>query len=420
METSRGLACRSAVAKKVRTREPFRGQAVIRFELPEESIPKDHRARLLWRVVETLDLVAFTAQAKALEGEKGRSWTSIQMLLTLWLYAISIGVGSARKIERLTRSDDAFRWIVGDQSVSHSRLSMFRRAHGEALDLLFNDVLAVLLQQGLVSLDLVAQDGTRVRADASAPSFRREASLEQCREQAALHIKAVLAEQDDPEATEAEKSARLRAARDYQQRVDEAIVAVRELRESGKEQPRASTTDADARVMKMGDGGFRPAYNVQMATAGSALCGPRTVVGICVTNVGSDMGSVSPMLDDIKRRTGSLPKVLLADANHAKHDCIRNAAERGVKLLVPIPDNAKKPDASTDPAVAAWHERMNTREAKRVYRARASLCELPNAHLKQKQGLGRILVRGLPKVTCVMLLAGIAANVVHHLAGLLA
>jgi hypothetical protein len=131
------------------------------------------------------------------------------------------------------------------------------------------------------------------------------------------------------------------------------------------------------------------------------------------------MGSVTPMFDDVERRTGSLPKVVLADANHAKHACINNAEERGVTLLVSIPDNAPQPDAGKAPALAAWHERMATPEAKQAYRARASLCELPNAHLEQKQGLGQVLVRGLPKVTCVFLLAGVAANVVHHLAGLL-
>jgi hypothetical protein len=163
----------------------------------------------------------------------------------------------------------------------------------------------------------------------------------------------------------------------------------------------------------------RPAYNVQMATAGSALGGPRTIVGIRVTNVGSDMGSVTPMLADIERRTGQRPDCVLADANHAKHECIRNADALGVTLLVPLPDRAKKPDDAVDPAIATWHDRMETDKAKALYRARASLCELPNAHLKQQQGLAQVLVRGLPKVTCVALLAGIAANIVHHRSGLL-
>jgi hypothetical protein len=125
-------------------------------------------------------------------------------------------------------------------------------------------------------------------------------------------VKAVFTEADDPEVTENEKRARQATALDYQRRVEAAIDTVRELQAEGKDAPRASTTDADARVMKMGDGGFRPAYNVQMATAGSEMGGPHTIVGVHVTNIGSDMGSVTPMLDQIEQRTGTLPKVLLA------------------------------------------------------------------------------------------------------------
>src|SRR5664280_1731198 len=116
------------------------------------------------------------------------------MLLTLWLYAVSLEVSGAQKVERLTQSDAAFRWIVGDQIVGHATLSGFRVGHRAALEQLMTDILGALLQKGLLILDFVAQDGTRIRASASAPSFRREASLLECREQAALHVKAVLAE----------------------------------------------------------------------------------------------------------------------------------------------------------------------------------------------------------------------------------
>lgn len=403
----------------MRTKEPFRGQAVIRFEMPEDTLLESHVARVLWRIVETLDLAAFTARAKAVEGHAGRDIVSVHMVLTLWLYAISQGIGSARKIARLIKSDDAFRWIVGDQSVGHSTLSEFRVGHREALEKLFTDVLASLMHKGLLSLDLVAQDGTRIRASASAPSFRRERSLLECREQAALHVKAVFAEADDPEASDDEKRAREAAAVDYQRRVEAAIDTVRELQAEGKDKPRASTTDADARVMKMGDGGFRPAYNVQMATAGSEMGGPRTIIGVQITNVGSDMGSITPMLDQIEHRTGVLPKVLLADGGHAKHDCIRNAAARGVELIIPVSERATKPDAADDPAIASWHDRMETDEAKRLYRARAGLCELPNAHLKCHHGVAQLLVRGTEKVTCVVLLATLAANLLAHASALL-
>jgi hypothetical protein len=259
-----------------------------------------------------------------------------------------------------------------------------------------------------------------VRASASAPSFRRELSLLACREQAALHVKAVFAEADDPNASEAEKRAREAAALDYQRRVEAAIDEVRDLQAEGKLAPRASTTDADARIMKMGDGGFRPAYNIQMASAGSEMGGPRTIVGVRVINVGSDMASITPMLDQIERRTGALPDVLLADGGHAKHECIRNATERGVDVIMPLPERAKKPDTEKEPAVAAWHERMATDEAKRKYRARPGLCELPNAHLKCHYAMAEVLVRGIEKVTCVALLGVLTSNLLGHASALLA
>jgi hypothetical protein len=335
------------------------------------------------------------------------------MMLTLWLYAISIGLGSAREIARRTKSDEAFRWIVGDKEVGHAALSAFRIGHWTALEKLMTDVLGVLLHKALVSLDRVAQDGTRVRASASAPAFRREATLLECREQAALHVKAVLAD-PDPEATEGEKLARIAAALDYPRRVEAALATVQALRDDGKEEPRASTTDADARVMKMPDGGFRPGYNIQLATAGSELGGPRTIVGLLVTNTGSDMGSVTPMLENIKARTGTLPRQLLADANHAKHSCIEAATRAGVEPIIAIPKRERCATKPVSPEVEAWRERMKTDDAKRAYRARAALCELSNAHLKCHHGTAAVLVRGLAKVTCVALLGAIAANVLAH------
>ena len=404
---------------KPRVAEPQRRQSVIRFEMPEDTLAPMHAARVLWDVVGTLDLSAFLRGVKAVEGTVGRKTLSPRMKLTLWLYAISTGVGSAREIARLVRSDDAYRWIVGDLEVGHHALSLFRVEHGGALDELMTDILASLLYKGVLSLDVVAQDGIRIRAAATAPSFRRHESLLACREQAALHLKAVLAQADDPEFTRAQHAAREAAARDFQRRVEEAISTVTELQKTRKpsDKPaRASTTDAEARVMKMADGGFRPAYNVRMATAGSPLGGPRTIVGVQVTNLGSDMGSIAPMLDEIQRRTGQLPETLLADANHAAHGCVRAATDAGVEVLIAVPERTRHGgrQADDDPAIVAWRERMETDEAKKLYRARASLCELMNAHLRAHHGVDQLLVRGLAKVTCVALLAAITSNLLQH------
>jgi transposase len=409
---------------KPRVSEPQRRQAVFRFEMPEDALAPSHPARVLWNVVGTLDLSAFLAGAKAVEGTVGKKTLSPRMKLTLWLYAISTGVGSARKIARLIETDDAYRWIVGDLEVGHHTLSAFRVEHGAALDGLMTDILASLLHIGVLSLELVAQDGIRIRAAATAPSFRKHTSLLKCQEHAALHLKAVLAQADDPQINRRQQAAAEAAALDYQRRVEAAIVAVAELQQKRRptaKAARASTTDAEARVMKMADGGFRPAYNVQMVTAGSPLGGPRTIVGVRVTNVGSDMGSITPMLEQIQQRTGQLPTTLLADANHAAHGCIRYAAEVGVEVLVAVPDGTREggAQAADDPAILAWQERMETAEAMRLYRARASLCELVNAHLRVHHGVDNFLVRGLAKVTCVILMAAITSNLLQHATALL-
>jgi len=411
--------CRAKSESKPRVVEPQRKQVVILYELPEDKLPPTHPVRVLWSVVDTFNLSAFLDGVKAVEGRPGRPTLSPQMKLVLWLYAISNGVGSEKEIARLVETDAAYRWVVGDLDVSHQTLSNFRAEHGAALDHLMTDILAALVHKDVLSLELVAQDGMRVRAAASAPSFRRHESLLACREQAALHLKAVLAQADDPESTRLQQAAREAGARDFQRRVEEAITTVTELQKTRRpsDKPaRASTTDAEARVMKMADGGFRPAYNVQLATAGSPLGGPRTIVGVQVTNVGSDMGSITPMLADIQRRTGQLPSTLLADANHAAHDCIRAAADDGVTALVAVPQRSQQPGAKADddPTIVAWRARMETDEAKQIYRARASLCELSNAHMRTHHGIDQFLVRGLKKVTNVVLLGAIAANLLQH------
>lgn len=410
------------MSRRVRTREPERNQVAIRFEAPEDVLPSDHRARVLWHLLGQLDLSPLLAEAKSVEGRQGRDVLSVRMLLTLWLYAISEGIGSGREIERRLKTDPAFQWIVGDQSVGRTKLNEFRVSHRVALDKIFTDVLAVLLHKQLLSLDLVAQDGTRVRASASAPSFRRAESLEACREQAQLHLRAVLAEDDD-EADLRARKAREAKAREHAERVEAAIEAVKQLDNGCRDsKPRASTTDPEARVMKMPDGGFRPAFNVQLATAGSPEGGPRTIVGARVTNVGSDMGSVKPMLDDIAQRTGKLPETLLADANHASFADIKDAAARGVEALVSVPKRSKnaKAQAERAPEIEAWLKRMETDEAKEKFRARASLCELTNAHAKSRFALSTLLVRGIEKVTCVVLLTALVSNLLAHAPSLLA
>jgi transposase len=398
----------------------------MRFECLDEALEESHPARVIWNLLGKMPLAGFSKGCEAVEGSAGRSMKSPRMLLTLWLYALTQAVGSAREIARLVKSDVAFRWIAGHVDISHQKLSQFRIGHGEELNELMTDILATLLNQGLLSLSVVAQDGTRIRAAATAPSFRTYGSLLQCREQAKLHIKAVLAAAGDPEYTRAQHAARAAAAKDYQERVDAAIATVMELQKhrSPSDSPaRASTTDAEARVMKMGNGGFRPGYNVQYAVAGSELGGPRTIVGVNVTNVGSDMGSMAPMVEQIEERTGERPAVLLADGGHAKAEDVAATRRMGVDVIVPPAETAKSIEklkaGGADSEVIAWRERMESDEAKQLYRGRAGLAELTNAHQKTHHGITQVLVRGAAKVSCVILLNAICFNLLQNAARLL-
>jgi transposase len=400
----------------IRTTEPVRNQARIVFEIPDDALPHDHPARVLWMAFDKLDLSAFLDKAPSFEGGPGRSTTSPQVLLTLWTYAISEGVGSAREIERLCQRDAAYRWIAGDERLGHATLARFRVEHIEAFDALLTDVLACLVDAGVLSLEMVAVDGMRIRAHASAPSFRREASLEQLREQAALHLEAVLAQADDPELTVRQRAAREAKARDFQHRVEHALDTVHELNEArrpGQKPARVSTTDPEARNMKMADGGFRPAMNFQMATAGDVMGGPRTIVAVGVTNVGSDMGTLAPMIEQVERRTGLLPKMALADANHANHEAITSLEGRGVEVLVPVPERTDRSKKTGSPEIERWKARMQTPEAKKAYQARASLAELTNANAR-RMGLTQLPVRGLEKASCVALLFALAQNILAH------
>ena len=387
---------------------------MLRFELPEETLEASHPARVLWRVLETLDLGGFERGVRSVAGRAGRPTHSPRMLLCLWLYGISRGIGSAREIARRVKDERAFQWIAGDVPVSHDVLRDFRVAHAEALNELMTNVLGALVQKKLVTLERVAVDGTRVRASASAPSFRREASLLACREQARLHLEAVLA-------TARESGRERAAAKSFEARVEAAIATVAELREAGREDPRASTTDPEARVMKMPDGGFRPAYNIQLAVEGSELGGARTIVGVRVTQQGNDYDGLDALTDDVHARTGLSPTVVLADGGFASHRGIEALATRGVRPVVSVPAHEKKPRVrEPSEAVAAWRADMETTSARTELRARASLVELTNAHLKTRFGLRHLLVRGVAKVTSVVLLTALASNLLTHAAHLLA
>lgn len=311
-ESADGAASESALAgpaEPPRVRRPDRRQVLLTPCCLEELLPADHEARAVWAVVERLDLSAFYEVLKARGEEPGRSATDPKRLTALWLYATVEGIGSGREIVRLCECHDAFRWLCGGVPVNYHTLNDFRVGHEKALDELFSQVLAVLMHKQVVSVRRIVQDGTKVRADAGRHTFRREATLPRLREEARQHVAAVKAQADDAAASARQRAAQERAARERAARLEAALAELptigAEQQQSKRpdvraKQPRASTSDAEARIMKMPDNGFRPAYNVQLATDPHS----RAIVGVSVTKARSDHAEAAPMRRQVERRSG--------------------------------------------------------------------------------------------------------------------
>jgi transposase len=407
-----------------RLRCAHRHQGEFRLVVLDRLLPADHQARLVWDYVCQMDLTSALSQIRAVVGVPGRDATDPRILFCLWLYATLEGVGSARQLEGLCEEHVAFLWICGNVSVNYHLLSDFRVAHEGLLDQLLTHSVAVLRQQGLVDLERVAQDGMRVRASAGASSFRRRgkltAALQEAKDQV-VRLKQEL--HSDPGASHRQRqAAQQRAAKERVERLDEALqelekveaAVVKRGRES-KEKARASTTDPQARKMKMADGGFRPAYNAQFATDTQS----RIIVGVDVTNQGSDGGQMGPMLDQLQKRYDQTPEEYLVDGGFASREDINYAAtEHETKVYAPVREKEKKEQAGKDPfaplpgdkpAVAEWRQRMGTPEAQELYRLRSSTAEWTNAQARNR-GLYQLRVRGLAKVKAVLLWYALVNN----------
>jgi hypothetical protein len=330
------------------------------------------------------------------------------------------GVGSARALDTLCTHHNAFRWLCGGVSVNYHTLADFRTEHPEFLDQLLTHSVAVLREQDLVDLNRVAFDGVRIRANAGAASFRRKATLQEClteAEEQVARLKAEMAE--DPSApSRRQVAARKRAARERVDRLREALKRLPEL--EAKKTPaergtaRCSTTDPQATVMKMADGGFRPAYNVELGADSGSLA----IVAVEVTTRGSDGGQITPLIDQTHERRGVYPREVLADSGFVNLSDIEAAEDltRGCRVYAPVPEpkdptrDRYQPLATDSPAVQQWRIRMGTEEAQGVYRHRAATIECVNAQVRNR-GLLRLLVRGVEKVKTVVLWLAVAHNV---------
>ena len=426
--------------------EPERDAIELRAMSLDSLIGADHPARLIWAYVLRLDLVELEKLIKAREGVPGHPAITPRLLLGLWLYATSEGVVSARLLARLCERDDVYRWFCGGVGVNHRTLGEFRVDHGDLLNRLLAQSVTALAAEGLIDLDMLAQDGVRVRASAGASSFRRRGRLEE----RIAEVKGILAElakevDGDPAANEQRlRKRRTQRAAERLSRLEAAVAKVAEIeaqRSKGKSkavhepvvpppssedgepsQPkdgkpqrkaiRASTTDADARVIKMADGGFRPAYNMQIAS----VAGEQIAVAVEVSTSSSDRGLARPMIEKIEATYGELPNQHLVDGGYSKNDDIEWAHGVDVAMLCPPIINKH----NTDPfapreddgaGISAWRKRMQSEAGKATYRLR-SIHECINARFRQ-WGLVQLTVRGRAKALVVLTWYALANNILQ-------
>ncbi len=406
-----------------RMRYAVRNQVEFQQCSLDELLPEDHEARIVWAYVCGLDLSELIQPIQAVEGGPGQAPADPRILMSLWLYATLRSVGSARELNRLCQDHAAYRWICGGVSMNYHTLSDFRTQHVDLLDRLLTEGVATLMAEGLVTLDRVAQDGMKVRANAGAASFRRQPTLEEALAEAEQQVAKLRAELEaNPTATKTrQQAAQQRAAEERAKRVRAALDQLPKIAESKKakdrDQARASMTDADSRVMKMGDGGFRPAFNVQLATATDS----QVITGAGVTNSGGDQGQLAPMIDQHQERYDRVPDEALVDGGFTKKEDIEKVEQGGTTVYAPVQKSkdperdAHTPRPDDTPAVAQWRQRMATDEAKIIYRQRAATAECVNA-LARNRGLQRFLVRGLRKVKAVVLWYALAHNLMRAVA----
>jgi transposase len=406
--------------------EADRSQVELRaFDL-DSIIAQDHRARLVWRAVETLDLSGFYERIRSRVGTAGRPPGDPKVFVALWLYATMDGVGSAREVERMCGEHNAYRWICGGLAVNYHTLSDFRVDHGEALDELLTQAIAVLMERKLIDLKRVAQDGLRVRASAGSGSFRRKKKLKHYLKEARAQVEAVKRLAEDAALNARQKAARERVAQEREERVKRALEALKEVEmkrrveysggRKAKGEARGSTTDPEARKIRMANGGFGPGYNVQFA----AEAEHGVIVGVSVTNSGSDSGQAGPMIEQIEKRTGRRPKDYLVDAAYTDKKSVDRLDEMDVTLYGSVPERPGKdpfkPQMTDSAAVSAWRKRMGTAEAQKIYKERAPTIERVNADVRTYRTMDRMLVRGTGKVLCVALWNALAYNLLRWMA----
>ena len=429
-ETSQNKEIREDYRGKPRLSSPIRNQVEMVMKTLDDLLPQEHLARDIWKYVEGLDLSLVLDKIQSVVGNAGRPAIDPKILLAIWLFATTKSIGSARLIEEYCREHLAFQWLCGGVSVNYHSISDFRSDHGDQLDNLLTQSVAILARSGSISLERVSQDGMRVRASAGSSTFKREETLENYLLLANFLVQDIKeeAEKNPGACRTREAAAQVRAATERVQRIERALIELKEIRQNkidsrrreGRnakvedlEKARGSTTDPEARVMKMACGGFRPAYNVQFATTNKG----KAIVGVDVSKSGVDQKQTLDMINQVKSRFGIVPDKWLQDAGYENQTELNRVGEehKNCKIYMPIKITEKNKSSphkrlpKDTEITGEWRERMGTENAKEIYKERAATAEYVNAQSRNK-GLQQFLVRGTEKVTCVAFLYAIVQN----------
>lgn len=414
-ENSLSASAQGTIGFKKKLRIAERQQITMEFSCLDELIDEDHRVRSIWKYVELANLEKALERVQTYQDASGRSAIDPKILLALWLYATIEGYGSAYNLEKLCQENIAYKWICGGVSIGRKTLSNFRIKSGDILESILINGVTALIKANVVDLEEISQDGLKVKACASEKSYRNKKSIAQVREIVQEHITRLKNElETNPSgAVEHRKKMKLRRLQEKQKRLEEAYKEVescaekkdaaqkrdrkKKLTDHEKAKIKVSTTDPQARLMKMPQGGYKLAMNCEFAMDTKS----GFIVGTRATNQENDSGQVGIMFDYLRNSYGITPKRYLADAGFRNNKDTQRLYENGCEVFMPIPIKEQKVTNKNSEGVVKWKERMQTQSAKETYSRRASTIEWFNAGARQR-GLQSFSVRGLEKgqVTC--------------------
>jgi transposase len=422
------------VSGRKRIRRADREQYEFKTECIDDLIAQDHRARDVWEYVSSMNLDCFHDEIRVTEYSPGPGTLDPKIAMSLWLFAALNGIVSARELERLCQEHHAYIWICGGASVNHHTLSDFKRSNPQKFMSVLQGSIAIMWKTGAFHPDEITQDGTRIKANAGSSSFKREETLEDYLLKAESLIKRLEEElKANPAAYSLrQKAAKERSARERKERIEKAKSELSEYKktrtEAGKRshhslsteeesKMKISITDPECRKMKMGTGGFRPAYNVQFATSTKG----RVVVGVEVVNT-QDPGTMVPMIKQVCKNLASIgcpmPSKWIADGIYANKSDVNLTAEyfKDIDLYAPPMGNQYVDGLSErkgdSPAMSKLRKRMSTKEGKEIYNKRCSTAEFTNAVVKNR-GMFETLTRGLNKVTNMALIYAVMHNMMR-------